>query len=609
MMGSRARRYGVLLAAACLAAMAALPPARAAETPPDVDPLGGPPSDVLPEAAGAQAMEVPRITVEQIVAVLVEALKHDKTIVQLQAIEALRRLGPDAAAACPALEKLLEHEKPIVAKVAVPAALCRIRGDADMLALLVATLNGKDTSLRLAAANGLGSIGPNAKHAVPLLTALLKDTNDRMACVAAPGALYRITGDAPMLAMVIAALRDESRFVRRDAASVLGPIGREGAEAAAPALLAALKDKDPVVRGYAAASLGRIGPVTDDVIPALARTLKDEDSTTIKYACSALGEIGRTDARAFPPLIETLLGHEKYAAMCGLANAGPAAVPPLAVLLKDRDGQKRHFATLALAGIRPVTQAQLDVLVAALAQRRNGTNMSAARALAKIGRPAVPALAGALRAGTETAGIAAAYGLREIGEDAVDAVPALVEALKGRSRLVRDCAAWTLGVIGPAAAEAVPALIETIEGTGRRDTGTRASAAFALGKIGAEAKAAVPALQDLLARGEGIASKVAAPAALHRLMDDKEMVTVMADALVDPDRRVRRAAADALGDLGPAAKSAVPALMKATTDEAREVESAARYALKKILHPPKETDQRPDYGSPKMIEGTINRGR
>jgi len=47
-------------------------------------------------------------------------------------------------------------------------------------------------------------------------------------------------------------------------------------------------------------------------------------------------------------------------------------------------------------------------------------------------------------------------------------------------------------------------------------------------------------------------------------------------------REVRRNAADALGELGPAAKEAVPALRKAQVDLSFDVQRAARAALKKI---------------------------
>ncbi len=51
------------------------------------------------------------------------------------------------------------------------------------------------------------------------------------------------------------------------------------------------------------------------------------------------------------------------------------------------------------------------------------------------------------------------------------------------------------------------------------------------------------------------------------------------EALKDKDPRVRAAAAQALGGIGPAAKAAVPALIEALKDEEEEVGNAAAEAF------------------------------
>jgi HEAT repeat protein len=63
---------------------------------------------------------------------------------------------------------------------------------------------------------------------------------------------------------------------------------------------------------------------------------------------------------------------------------------------------------------------------------------------------------------------------------------------------------------------------------------------------------------------------------------DAAGVQPLTEALRDPDKNVRMAAAYALADLGPAAAPAVPALHKARQDEAVLVRDAAAYALKQI---------------------------
>jgi HEAT repeat protein len=62
-------------------------------------------------------------------------------------------------------------------------------------------------------------------------------------------------------------------------------------------------------------------------------------------------------------------------------------------------------------------------------------------------------------------------------------------------------------------------------------------------------------------------------------------VPALARALRDPDLFVRRFAAQALGELGPDARPAVPALKAALNDSRREVQEAALAALGKIRGP------------------------
>ena len=58
----------------------------------------------------------------------------------------------------------------------------------------------------------------------------------------------------------------------------------------------------------------------------------------------------------------------------------------------------------------------------------------------------------------------------------------------------------------------------------------------------------------------------------------------MRKALSDADKGVRAGAAWALGEMGPAAKSAVPELRRAISDPGKSVRSEAEGALKKIEH-------------------------
>ena len=94
--------------------------------------------------------------------------------------------------------------------------------------------------MRSSAANALGSIGQDAKDAVPDL---------------------------------IIALKDSDKHIRSSAANALGGIGKD----AVPALITALKDSDKNVRSSAADALGSIGEDAKDAVPTLIDLIIDND--------------------------------------------------------------------------------------------------------------------------------------------------------------------------------------------------------------------------------------------------------------------------------------------------------------------------------------------
>jgi HEAT repeat protein len=141
---------------------------------------------------------------------------------------------------------------------------------------------------------------------------------------------------------------------------------------------------------------------------------------------------------------------------------------------------------------------------------------------------------------------AAAGALAQLGRHALsEAVPALVKALTDPEPQVRDLASIALGSMGSKASDAVPALVRSLNDPVDY---VRASAADALGAMGASAGAAVgPLAAKLLTKDQGF---------------------------------VLGSIAYALGDIGPAAKDALPALQQVLMQ--RRVESAAAEAILKI---------------------------
>lgn len=115
-------------------------------------------------------------------------------------------------------------------------------------------------------------------------------------------------------------------------------------------------------------------------------------------------------------------------------------------------------------------------------------------ALGAIGKPAVPALAAALKEKGGFRAFAASI-LMNLGPDAEAAVSTLVATLTDQDAVVRLRAAQALVKITPNYDAAIPTLIESLK---VKVEFARADAATILGDLGPEAKVAVPALREAL---------------------------------------------------------------------------------------------------------------
>jgi HEAT repeat protein len=185
---------------------------------------------------------------------------------------------------------------------------------------------------------------------------------------------------------------------------------------------------------------------------------------------------------------------------------------------------------------------------------------------------------------------AAAAILHEFVDRSEKPVLALIEALhyerksKTIQDFVRQFAAASLEELGPAAKEAIPALEQTLKS--EQDLGICITAASALAAIGPEA---VPVLVSALAVAVydkqwailhglgklGPAARQAVPVLMKILQKE-----VLHDFL-----EVRSEAAESLGKIGPGAGPAVPALIEALRDKDWVVRSHAAEALGEIgLH-------------------------
>lgn len=502
-------------------------------------------------AAAAQAQSVPQ---------LIQSLGDPNPTTRMTAAEALGNMGP-------------------IAREAIPA-LARATRDPFL-------------SARAAAIEALGGIGPFAEAAIPDLMSALMD--GKTAPVYAAHALYRIGPAAvPPLIESLAVPDIEGR-----ASAVLQKLG----PVAVPALKRALDDQREPVRSAAATTLARIVPpapreVVKEPMTKLIADLNEPELQRRQRAIDAVGQRGAEAKNAVPALIKLLepgavslplavelqYGRQVRAThshhvIVALGRIGPpaqAALPSLQRFLRDKELEIAAAEAIARISPAPGPPRREAIEILVRAWRRGGEDRRAAmEAFDRLGpaaEDAIPALARAMpEAGAPEA-------LASIGPAAT---PALIEILRTGNRATQQDAMRALAKIGPAARDAVPLVagllpdpqaIETLGAIGGFESligELKARPDVKLvGPLVRAGEPAVPSLIDVLGHENARVRRLAAQ--ILGAMRGKAAAAVPAltkAALGDPDRSVRDRAQRSLGEIGPAAKDAAPALVRLVEQE------------------------------------------
>jgi HEAT repeat protein len=417
------------------------------------------------------------------------------------------------------------------AKAAVPA--------------LIKMINPK-TGEGFIAIDMLAHIGPAAKEAVPTLMGLLaRDTSSGYYVEGIARALAKIDGPkieatralllssgkctpiyltvsstlydypGPVVGHLVTLCADKDAKVREQAATVIATLNDlpripfatlymqagGAARGIPPALEKLLADDVAEVRVAAAKAVPRVAPeLADKAVTAIV-------AFAIERANANKGELPH-GSEAFKAVPE---------------KAAKALIP----LLGHDNETLRYWAINHLSDL-PVRDAVEDAL-------KNGKTVRIRQAAAitlgaRYGKDSIPALKAALKDSEFTVRFAAAEALVNVGtggdEAHAAAVPMFAEALQHKDEQVRIVASRDLPRLGPPAKAALPALKKLLDD---EKPEVRLEAAITLVALdGAEAKGAVPALIAGLKMGDAAATR----------------------------------AAKALGELGPAAKDAVPELVK-----------------------------------------------
>jgi HEAT repeat protein len=325
-----------------------------------------------------------------------------------------------------------------------------------------------------------------------------------------------------------------------------------------------LKSKNPLERIFSACYLVELFPKAPGLVPALTRALGDKEKQVREEAQGLLAKMGR---KTIPFLVRALKEKDplvREGAVCVLGKLGVKAGDTFRLLISalgDKDRRVRSAALWALPSLGKPPQVIIPALVKGLKDEDSDIRISAARWLESMGpkaKAAIPCLLKVVGGKELELRYWATLALGKIGRGNKEVRIALVKALREKTYFrIRFAAACALGDLGGEAELAVPALRQALWAIDVKDRNLalniRSAVLQSLGQIGSGAKEAVPDIKKIL-------------------NNEKE------------DPRLRIAAAEALGNLGPIAKGALQALrtIGRTPTVSYQLRKAALAAQKRV---------------------------
>jgi HEAT repeat protein len=331
-------------------------------------------------------------------------------------------------------------------EIAIAALGRGAKRDPTVWSILIEAL--KECSSPKLAADQLAMIGPPV---VPLLVKALKDKDPRVRAGAAEA-----LGQMLKPPLMRAYSPDEPFGIRVGAAAA----SAAALAPAAPGLAEALQDPDSTVRNQAAITLALIAPNDKRPVPILVQLLQGADEPLREAALAALDGMGES-AKDAVPTVERVLATDKdphaaaQAAHVLASTAGAAACEPLARAIADsKEDFVPQSAATAMGRLWPACPQTIPTLTGTFGGVES-VAFTSARALGKIGKPAMPALTAALKSADPNTRQAAAEAFASMNVALTpEAVDALTVALGDKDSVVRTRAAQSLHNAGGAAQQA-----------------------------------------------------------------------------------------------------------------------------------------------------------
>lgn len=315
-------------------------------------------------------------------------------------------------------------------------------------------------------------------------------------------------------------------------------------------------------RTSCAKGLGLLGPAATTAVPDLLEALDDRNPGVRSAAALALVRVGAPKSQFIPRLVADLAikdPNERLGCIVALVRSmpDPTAARALRTLLQDPDPNVRSWAVMGLGRDESEPDLSAQQLAEALKDGQVSVRMNAARELGRLAsrsKDSVTYLTSALE--VEKDGVVQSRlidSLRGLGPKGAPAIPVLLQFLD-RTNEVSMFALVALASIDPENAEYRRRLINCLDQPGAW------WAAMELGRHGGKAQEAIPHLQRLEQSSERWSSRAIAAIAVWRIDPSQpNPLPRLADELL-LETRMPYEVLQYLGELGPAARPAVPAL-------------------------------------------------
>ena len=529
--------------------------------------------------------------------------------VRWHAARSVGLIGEDAVATIPTLLTLLQDADPVVATQAA-AAIGNIREDDDLKSLsdtdkdlyadavtqLVGTLVHNDARVRRACLRSLRTLDPSPEQLMPVVDTVFASQDPAVILPVLQSIADMGSEAVPFL--VERLKLPQGRFWASVAITEIGP----GAAGATQALIEALPESALDEQLHEVFALAAIGEGAQSAGEALVKLYGDGDSSLHGPILYAIGKLKYREAESV--LTQTVSEESPLSATAAWALA--KIHPDDAVLVDDAVKRMRAqcqsesafeqaaavSALSDLSAFMDTTQRQsLGVFLGnMLVNVTEPVQEAAAAAIVRLGSDGVPAVVSLLK-DTETQFVALGI-ISAIGESAAEVVSDIVGLLDSKDDEIVHEAILALAAIGSASAPAsdrvLTILNESVQNQNEVKARLHYAAAYCLGRIGSPgAMKALPRLKELSVSSDVMQATVAIWAVLQITPDDQEQfenaVPLLTEALASEVQTIRLEAIIALGDLGPRAKDAVPAIELVSEDDpVRTIRSAAQQALEKI---------------------------